>query len=89
MATATANRTVDGNVSGQALRNRLLDNLRYGLSRLFYAVLGAAGVLLWLLMQLPLGTRAKSTLVAAMAGCFAVFALGWRLLAGQSTRRRH
>lgn len=88
MAIAIENRTVGGNVSGPALRRRVLDSARYGLSRLFYAVLGVVGVLLWLLMQLPLGARVKDTLLAVMAGCFGIFALGWRLLGEQASGMR-
>lgn len=55
-----------------------------------YGVLGLTGVTLWVLMQLPVGTRAKSALVYAMAGCVGTFTLGWQMLraqAGDAPRR--
>ncbi len=88
MAIAIETGTVGGKHHGQPLRTRLIDTSQYLASRAFYAVLGAAGVLLWLLMQLPLGTRAKATLLAVMAGCFGMFALGWRLLGEQASGSR-
>jgi hypothetical protein len=88
MAIAIENGTVGGKYEGQPLRTRLIDASQYLVSRLFYGVLGAAGVLVWLLMQLPLGSRAKATLMAVMAGCFGMFALGWRLLSEQASGSR-
>lgn len=77
-----------GNGTGQQGRTRLIDGLQHWITRLFYAVLGAAGVLLWLLMQLPLGARAKNALVTTMIGCFGIFTLGWRVLGEQAAGRR-
>lgn len=56
--------------------------------QLTYFTLGAAGVLLWLLMQLPLGARTKQTVVVAMAACVALFTVGSRLLTAQRHGRR-
>lgn len=57
---------------------------------LLYGVLGVAGAGLWVMMQLPVGARAKGALVYAMAGCVGTFTLGWRLLRAeaQATRSR-
>lgn len=57
---------------------------------LMYGVLGLAGVMLWMLMQLPVGARGKSALVYAMAGCVGTFTLGWQMLRAQTgdARRR-
>ncbi len=50
---------------------------------LLYAALGVAGVILWLLMHLPVGARAKAMLVYAMAGCVGTFTLGWHMVRAQ------
>ncbi|MEW6168998.1 MAG: hypothetical protein AB1651_15070 [Pseudomonadota bacterium] len=58
---------------------------------LAYSALGCAGFALWMLMQLPVGARAKNTLVYAMAGCIGLFTLGRQLLradTAQARRRR-
>ena len=88
MATASKIGGIEPGRAEQSAPVRLADLLQHGITRLFYGVLGVAGVLMWLLMQLPLGARAKNTLVAIMAGCFGVFALGWRLLAEQAAGMR-
>lgn len=88
MATAIKTGRIGPRIPGRTPLTRMLDGLQYGITRLFYAVLGVAGVLMWLLMQLPLGARAKTTLVAVMAGCIGIFALGWRLLAEQAAGLR-
>lgn len=51
---------------------------------LLYALFGLVGVALWVLMHLPVGARAKSTLVYAMAGCVGLFTMGWRMLRAQA-----
>ena len=51
-----------------------------------YAVMGAAGVMLWVLVQLPVGARAKEMLVYAMAGCVGTFTLGWQMLRSRRPR---
>lgn len=56
--------------------------------QLTYLTLGAAGVLLWLLMHLPLGARVKQAIVVAMAGCVALFTVGSQLLTAQREGRR-
>jgi hypothetical protein len=88
MATVIKTGGIQGSIASGAGRLRVGELLRHASTRLFYAILGVAGVLLWLLMQLPLGNRAKSTLVAVMAGCFGIFVLGWRLLAEQAAGMR-
>ena len=88
MATAIKTAGIQGSVAHGASRLRVGEFMQHAVTRLFYAVLGIAGVLLWLVMQLPLGSRAKGTLVAVMAGCFGIFALGWRLLAEQAAGMR-
>lgn len=52
---------------------------------LMYGALGLTGVTLWVLMQLPVGTRTKSALVYAMAGCVGTFTLGWQMLRAQTS----
>ncbi len=84
MATAIRRGGIETEVAGPTRHSRGYDLLQYASSRLFYAVLGIAGLLLWVLMQLPLGTRVRSTLLAVMAACFGMFALGWRLLKEQA-----
>ncbi len=59
---------------------RVLDGMRALGMRTLYAMLGIAGLFMWLLMQLPIGGRAKETLVYVMAGCLGIFALGWGLM---------
>lgn len=88
MATAIKTGGIDASMVSVRSGPRIGEFLHYAITRLLYAVLGGAGVLLWLLMQLPLGSRAKSALVAIMAGCLGVFALGWRLLTEQAAGRR-
>ncbi|MES0872558.1 hypothetical protein [Sinimarinibacterium thermocellulolyticum] len=90
MGIAISHGTIGSGVSRRAWRARLGDAVHTAATRLFYAVLGAAGVLLWLVMQLPLGGRVRSALIVVMAGCFGMFALGWRLLGEQAAglRRR-
>ncbi|SFF50740.1 hypothetical protein SAMN04488120_10641 [Fontimonas thermophila] len=51
---------------------------------LLYGLFGLAGAALWVIMHLPVGTRARDTLVYAMAGCIGMFTLGWRLLRAQA-----
>ncbi len=75
--------TALGAVPGYRYRRavlRGLTRLRELLTALAYAVLGVAGLLLWLLAQMPMSARWKENLVYAMAGCLGLFALGWQLL---------
>jgi len=70
---------------------RMSATLRRLPATLVYSALGCAGVALWMLMHLPVGARAKNTLVYAMAGCIGLFTLGWQLLradTAQARRRR-
>ena len=85
--------TVTTDSSGQnrlslPVRAGVLDRLRSLGMRALYAVLGLAGVCMWLLMQLPISARAKETLVVGMAGCLGLFAMGWGLMR-QMTQGRH
>ncbi len=48
-----------------------------------YALLGLVGVLMWVLMHLPLGSRVREAAVAAMAASIGLFTLGWRMLGAQ------
>ncbi|TJY56649.1 hypothetical protein E4T66_18985 [Sinimarinibacterium sp. CAU 1509] len=48
-----------------------------------YALLGLVGVLMWMLMHLPLGSRVREAAVTAMAASVGLFTLGWRMLGAQ------
>ncbi|MEQ1440185.1 hypothetical protein AAG565_12545 [Fontimonas sp. SYSU GA230001] len=54
-----------------------------GGAALLYGMMGLAGGMLWLAMHLPMGERAKETLVYAMAGCVGLFTLGRQMLRAQ------
>lgn len=54
-----------------------------------YAMMGLAGVLLWLVVHLPIGARARETTAYAMAGCVGMFTLGWQMLRAQRSGRVH
>ncbi|WP_370305224.1 hypothetical protein [Sinimarinibacterium flocculans] len=88
MTIATKTRRIRTAAAGHAFPESLFDGLQYCTARLLYALLGAVGVMMWMLMQLPLGSRARSTLVTTMAGCVGMFALGWRLLSEQAAGLR-
>lgn len=48
-----------------------------------YAMMGAAGVLLWVVVHLPIGARARESTAYAMAGCVGMFTLGWQMVRAQ------
>ena len=68
----------------QAKQSKAVEAVQETISRaslaISYAAMGAAGVVLWILVQLPVGARAKELLVYAMAGCIGTVTLGWRML---------
>lgn len=74
----------------QAKQSRAVEAVQDTMSKaslgLAYAAVGAAGLMLWLLVQLPVGARAKEMLVYSMAGCIGTVTLGWHLLRSQRTR---
>lgn len=72
-----------GSVRGYRSRRVLMRGaarLRALAMLLFYGCLGLAGVMLWLLVQMPISGRWKESLVVAMAGCLGLFAMGWQML---------
>lgn len=50
-----------------------------------YAMMGLAGVLLWVMVHLPVGARARESMAYAMAGCVGMVTLGWQMLRAQRT----
>lgn len=78
----TALGAVRGYRSRRALR-RLELRLRQAAMFLVYGLFGAAGVLLWLLVRLPMNARWKGGLVYAMAGCVGLFTVGWQMFQAQ------
>lgn len=54
-----------------------------------YAMMGMAGLLLWLVVHMPIGARARETTAYAMAGCVGMFTLGWEMVRAQRSGRAH
>lgn len=53
-----------------------------------YAMMGLAGVLLWVMVHLPVGGRAREALAYAMVGCVGLFTLGWQMMRAQLAGQR-
>ncbi|MFA5939345.1 MAG: hypothetical protein WC809_08315 [Sinimarinibacterium sp.] len=53
-----------------------------------YAMMGLAGVLLWVMVHLPVGARARESLAYAMVGCVGLFTLGWQMMRAQLAGQR-
>jgi high-affinity Fe2+/Pb2+ permease len=56
--------------------------------QMVYALLGLIGVLMWMLMHLPLGSRVRAATVTAMAASVGLCTLGWRMLGAQRAGAR-